>query len=59
MTEKQKQCCVRIPEKLHSWAKGHAYHSGLSLQDYICSLIEEEKRVWESNQSMPYSQIDK
>lgn len=59
MTEKQKQCCVRIPEKLHHWAKGHAYHSGLSLQDYICLLIQREKRVEEAVEEAKYTQIDK
>lgn len=45
MTKDIKQCSVRIPEELHRWAKSHAYHVGMTLQEFICSLIEEEKRI--------------
>jgi len=43
MTKEIKQCCVRLSPDLHAWAKAHAYSQGLTLQEYITFLLEEEK----------------
>lgn len=35
-----KMCCVRLPEDTHRYAKLEAYRCGMSLQDWIITLIE-------------------
>lgn len=39
---KQKQCCVRLPEELHRGAKLQAYKEGLSLQEWLIRLIVQD-----------------
>jgi len=40
--KESKMFCVRIPLDLHNVAKSMAYSKGLTLQDWIISLIEKE-----------------
>jgi len=54
MNEKQKQCCVRIPEDLHNEAKAFAYKHGFTLQAWIAYLITDaldgESTIWETEE---------
>lgn len=39
MTKVNKNCCVRLPEELHRRAKLAAYSNGITLQEWIETII--------------------
>lgn len=39
---KNKQCCVRLPEELHWKVKMAAAYSGLTLQEWMIVVLENE-----------------
>ncbi len=42
MMKISKNCCVRLPDKLHRIAKLHAYSIGMTLQDFLIEILKKE-----------------
>lgn len=48
MEKKNKILAIRLPIELHQWIKVTAYSNEMTLQDFVCLILEEYTKLYKN-----------